>query len=128
MKLRYPRETSGEIAWIAMKCQEKMTGGALTPHPLIAAMCRHFGDSSSPIALPCDTSLTFAATTSRRNGTTECHIHNTAHNHRSTKAPRRAPRGLDALDGGVCAVREDPETSVLEAAADPRRWSQALGW
>ncbi len=30
--------------------------------------------------------------------------------------------------GGVCAVRKDLETGLIEGAADPRRWSQALGW
>ena len=30
--------------------------------------------------------------------------------------------------GGVCAVRRDLATGELEAAADPRRWSRALGW
>ena len=30
--------------------------------------------------------------------------------------------------GGVCAVRKDLATGELEAAADPRRWSRALGW
>ncbi|MCE2475825.1 MAG: gamma-glutamyltransferase [Alphaproteobacteria bacterium] len=30
--------------------------------------------------------------------------------------------------GGVCAVRKDLETGEIEAAADPRRWSRAMGW
>ena len=30
--------------------------------------------------------------------------------------------------GGVCAVRKDLESGELEAAADPRRWSRAMGW
>ena len=30
--------------------------------------------------------------------------------------------------GGVCAVRQDLATGELEAAADPRRWSRAMGW
>ena len=30
--------------------------------------------------------------------------------------------------GGVCAVRKDLETGGIEAAADPRRMSRALGW
>ena len=30
--------------------------------------------------------------------------------------------------GGVCAVRRNLATGELEAAADPRRWSRALGW
>ena len=30
--------------------------------------------------------------------------------------------------GGVCAVRKNLETGEIEGAADPRRWSRALGW
>ena len=30
--------------------------------------------------------------------------------------------------GGVCAVRKNLETGDIEGAADPRRWSRALGW
>ena len=30
--------------------------------------------------------------------------------------------------GGVCAVRHDLATGEIEAAADPRRWSRAMGW
>ena len=30
--------------------------------------------------------------------------------------------------GGVCAVRKDLGTGEIEGAADPRRWSRALGW
>ena len=30
--------------------------------------------------------------------------------------------------GGVCAVRKDLATGEIEAAADPRRWSRAMGW
>ena len=30
--------------------------------------------------------------------------------------------------GGVCAVRKDFASGELEAAADPRRWSRAMGW
>ena len=30
--------------------------------------------------------------------------------------------------GGVCAVRKDLDSGELEAAADPRRWSRAMGW
>ena len=49
---------------------------------------------------------------------------------------RLAARGhrIERLDdrthwtGGVCAVRRDLATGELEAAADPRRWSRALGW
>lgn len=85
MELRYPRETDGETAWMAMKCQEKIAGGALTPRQQMAAMCRHFGDMSSRIALH---SVTSAAMISKRSGTTECHIDNTAHNHCSTQTPR----------------------------------------
>ncbi len=29
---------------------------------------------------------------------------------------------------GICAVRKDLDTGRLEAGADPRRWSRALGW
>ena len=49
---------------------------------------------------------------------------------------RLAARGhrVERLDdwthwtGGVCAVRKDLATGELEAAADPRRWSRAMGW
>ena len=49
---------------------------------------------------------------------------------------RLAARGhrIERLDdwthwtGGVCAVRKDLATGELEAAADPRRWSRAMGW
>ena len=49
---------------------------------------------------------------------------------------RLAARGhrVERLDdwthwtGGVCAVRKDLESGELEAAADPRRWSRAMGW
>ena len=49
---------------------------------------------------------------------------------------RLAARGhrVERLDdwthwtGGVCAVRKDLTTGELEAAADPRRWSRAMGW
>ena len=49
---------------------------------------------------------------------------------------RLAARGhrVERLDdwthwtGGVCAVRKDLTTSELEGAADPRRWSRAMGW
>ena len=30
--------------------------------------------------------------------------------------------------GGVCAVRRDLATGVIESGADPRRWSRAMGW
>jgi hypothetical protein len=30
--------------------------------------------------------------------------------------------------GGVCAVRKDLVTGEIEGAADPRRWSRAMGW
>ena len=30
--------------------------------------------------------------------------------------------------GGVCAARKDLATGEIEAAADPRRWSRAMGW
>ena len=30
--------------------------------------------------------------------------------------------------GAICALRIDPQTGVIEAAADPRRPSYALGW
>ena len=49
---------------------------------------------------------------------------------------RLAARGhrVERLDdwthwtGGVCAARKDLATGELEAAADPRRWSRAMGW
>ena len=49
---------------------------------------------------------------------------------------RLAARGhrVERLDdwthwtGGVCAVRKDLATGELEGAADPRRWSRAMGW
>ena len=49
---------------------------------------------------------------------------------------RLAARGhrVERLDdwthwtGGVCAVRQDLATGEIEAAADPRRWSRAMGW
>ena len=49
---------------------------------------------------------------------------------------RLAARGhrIERLDdwthwtGGVCAVRKDLGTGEIEAAADPRRWSRAMGW
>lgn len=53
-----------------------------------------------------------------------------------TTCDRLAARGhrVERLDdwthwtGGVCAVRQDLATGELEAAADPRRWSRAMGW
>ena len=120
---------------MAMKCQEKTTGGPLTPHvdaptphQRMAAMYRQLGDVSSRIAFPCDTSASLAATISRYTGTTGGHIDSTRaiivpHGHR-----------VERLDdwthwtGGVCAVRKDLATGELEAAADPRRWSRAMGW
>ena len=53
-----------------------------------------------------------------------------------TTCDRLAARGhrIERLDdwthwtGGVCAARKDLETGTLEAAADPRRWSRAMGW
>jgi gamma-glutamyltranspeptidase/glutathione hydrolase len=32
------------------------------------------------------------------------------------------------LAGAVCAIRRDPDTSVLHAGADPRREAYALAW
>lgn len=53
-----------------------------------------------------------------------------------TTCDRLAARGhrVERLDdwthwtGGVCAIRQDLSTGELEAAADPRRWSRAMGW
>ena len=53
-----------------------------------------------------------------------------------TTCDRLAARGhrVERLDdwthwtGGVCAVRKDLATGEIEAAADPRRWSRAMGW
>ena len=53
-----------------------------------------------------------------------------------TTCDRLAARGhrVERLDdwthwtGGVCAVRQDLATGEIEAAADPRRWSRAMGW
>ena len=53
-----------------------------------------------------------------------------------TSCDRLAARGhrIERLDdwthwtGGVCAVRKDLATGEIEAAADPRRWSRAMGW
>ena len=53
-----------------------------------------------------------------------------------TTCDRLAARGhrVERLDdwthwtGGVCAIRQDLATGELEAAADPRRWSRAMGW
>ena len=47
-----------------------------------------------------------------------------------------AARGhrVDRLDdwthsvAGLCAVKKDLGSGQLEAAADPRRWSRAMGW
>ena len=49
---------------------------------------------------------------------------------------RLAARGhrVDRLDdwthsvAGLCAVRKDLGSGQLEAGADPRRWSRAMGW
>ena len=41
--------------------------------------------------------------------------------------PHRASPGMP-LPGAVCAVRQDLTTGELEGAADPRRWSRAMGW
>ena len=81
-------------------------------------MCQHCGHVAIPAALDEDTSTTFADTTSltRRTVVTPCghrveHIEDWTH-----------------WTGGVCAVRKDLDTGEIESAADPRRWSRAMGW
>ncbi|HEV8673806.1 MAG TPA: hypothetical protein VGX21_07165 [Methylomirabilota bacterium] len=43
--------------------------------------------------------------------------------HPSCLAPGKRPKA-----GSPCLARRDPQTGVLQAAADPRREAYALGW